>query len=247
MGPALPMKSILIPALAATALVLAGCDEPAPWARPAKPPQSAQAPSNLRPQKVTWNEAAGAFEVGGKLLRAGRTWTFDGSTEGFVLAGGSVLPATPMGLSVRNVDFDPVLRSPKGLELDGERYSLVLVRLTRHRPGAAWDGTLFYSTADGHAESGDFRAKPVEGAAPGVGETVVLVYDMARPKKGGDDWTRSIIDSLRIDTDDQAGGTFTIHQIAVTENPGPAALGVAPPPPAPPVKESPKAAETPAA
>lgn len=222
------MKAILIPILSAAALILASCDEPAPWARPAKGPAAPQAPSNLRPQKVTWNEAAGAFEVGGRQLKAGRLWTFDGSTEGFVLAGGSVLPATPTGLAVRNVDFDPILRSPKGLELDGSRYSLALVRLTRHRPGAAWDGAIFYSTAN-HGESGDYRSKPVEGAAPGVNETVVLVYDMARPKKGGDDWVNSIIDSLRFDTDDQAGGAFTIHQIAVTENPGPAALGVTPP------------------
>ncbi|WP_332773699.1 hypothetical protein [Phenylobacterium sp.] len=236
------MKSILIPILSATALLLAGCDEPAPWARPAKGPPVAQAPTNLRAQKVAWNEAAGAFEVGGKPLKAGRLWTFDGSTEGFVLAGGSVLPATPMGLAVRNVDFDPILRSPKGLELDGNRYSLVLVRLTRHRPGAAWDGAIFYSTVN-HGESGDFRSKPVEGAAPGVNETVVLVYDMAHPKKGGEDWINSVIDSLRIDTDDQAGGTFTIHQIAVTENPGPAALGVTPPPAPVEAKEEAKAEE----
>ncbi|MDP3856090.1 hypothetical protein [Phenylobacterium sp.] len=233
------MKAILIPILSAAALILAACDEPAPWARPAKAPPGPQTLANIRAQKVVWNEAAGGFEVGGKPLKAGRLWTFDGSTEGFVLAGGSVLPASPVGLSVRNVDFDPILRSPKGLELDGSRYSLVLVRLTRHRPGAAWDGTIFYSTAD-HAESGDFRSKPVEGAAPAVGETVVLVYDMAHPKKGGEDWTVSLIDSLRIDTDDQAGGTFTIHQIAVTENPGTEALGVAPPP-----ADEAKTAETP--
>jgi len=224
------MKSILIAILSTAAALLGGCDEPAPWAKLASALPEAHEPANPRAQKVAWNEAAGAFEIGGKALKAGRLWTFDGSTEGFVLAGGSVLPAAPTGLAVRNADFDPMLRSPKGLELDGNRYSLVLVRLTRHRPGAAWDGAIFYSTAN-HGESGDFRSKPVEGAAPGVNETVVLVYDMAHPKKGGDDWIDSIIDSLRIDTDDQAGGTFTIHQVAVTENPGPAALGVAPPAP----------------
>jgi len=224
------MKSILTPVLAVAALSLSACDEPAPWARPAKPQQAAEAATNLRAQKVVWNDAAGTFEAAGKPLKAGRLWTFDGSTEGFVLAGGSVLPAMPAGLAVRNVAFDPALRSPKGLELDGSRYSLVLVRLTRRLPGAAWDGSVFYTTAN-HGEAGAFQALPVEGAEPGVNETVVLVYDMGRLRKGGDDWKTSLIDQIRLDTDDQAGGTFTIHQIAVTENPGLAAMGIPEPPP----------------
>lgn len=220
------MRNSAISGLALAVLGLAGCDEPAPWARAAQAPQGAIPITNLRAQAVVWNESAGRFESAGKPLKAGRLWTFDGSTEGFVLSGGSALPAPGSGLALKNVEFDPVLRSPKGLGIDGERHSLVLVRLTRHTPGAAWDGNLFYATA-AHGESPAFRSKPVEGAAPGVGETVVLVYDMARPRKGGDDWTTSMIDQIRLDTDDQAGGTFTVHQIAVVENPGAEVLGAA--------------------
>lgn len=209
------------------ALTLAACDQPAPWARAAQAPEPIQVAQNLRAQTVAWNDQADRFEINGAPLKSGRLWTFDGTTEGFVLTGGDVLPAAPVGMDVRNGAVDPMLRSPKGLELDGARYSLVLVRLTRTRAGAAWDGSIFYSTAN-HGEAGDFQAKPLAGADPGVNETVVLVYDMANPRRGGDDWTTSLIDQIRLDTDDQAGGEFTIHQIAVTENPGAAALAQAP-------------------
>lgn len=222
------MKSLLIIAgLAAAALTLTACEQPAPWARAATAPESAQAARNERPQAVAWNEEAGRFEIGGAPLKAGRLWTFDGSTEGFVLAGGEVLPAAPVGLEVRNAGADAALRSPRGLALEGGRYSLVLVRLTRTRPGADWDGTMFYTTP-AHGEAGEFQAKPVAGANPAVNETVVLVYDMARLKKGGDDWTNSLIDQIRLDTDDRAGGGFLVHQVAVTENPGAEILAQAP-------------------
>jgi len=222
------MKShLIIAGLAVVTLALSGCDQPAPWARAAVAPEPIKIAQILRPQVVTWNAGAERFEINGAPLKAGRIWTFDGTTEGFVLTGGEVLPASPVGMDVRNGAFDPVLRSPKGLALDGGRYSLVLVRLTRTRGGSDWDGSVFYSTAN-HGEAGDFHAKPLAGADPAINETVVLVYDMANLKRGGDDWTMSLIDQIRLDTDDQAGGAFTVHQIAVTENPGAAALAMAP-------------------
>ncbi|WP_312163931.1 hypothetical protein [Phenylobacterium sp.] len=222
------MKSTLtIAGVAAFALTLAACDQPAPWARAAVAPEPIKIAQNQRPQVVTWNDDAQRFEINGAPLKAGRLWTFDGSTEGFVAAGGEVLPASPLGMDLRNAGVDPVLRSPKGLALDGSRYSLVLVRLTRTRAGADWDGSVFYSTAN-HGEAGEYQAKPRDGADPAVNETVVLVYDMANLKRGGDDWTTSLIDQIRLDTDDQAGGGFMVHQIAVTENPGANALAMAP-------------------
>lgn len=222
------MRRLLIAAaLAAILPTLSACDQPAAWARAATPPEPAKTIGHVRSQTVAWNERAGRFEVNGAPLKPGRLWTFDGTTEGFVLTGGEVLPAVPVGLDVRNGAGDPMLRSPKGLELDGSRYSLVLVRLTRTRAGADWDGSMFYTTAN-HPEAGDFQAKPVAGAAPALNETVVLVYDMANPKRGGDDWTNSLIDQIRLDTDDAAGGEFKVHQIAVTENPGALALAQAP-------------------
>ena len=101
------------------------------------------------------------------------------------------------------------------------------MRLTRTRAGADWDGSMFYTTA-AHGEGGGFQAKPVAGADPALNETVVLVYDMTRLTDGGDDWTTSLIDQIRLDTDDAGGGAFTVHQVAVTENPGVQALAAAP-------------------
>lgn len=214
------MKRLLLAwAMAAVVLPLSACDQPAPWARAAAAPAIAQVTATPRAQAIMWNEDKGAFEIAGRPLKAGRLWTFDGSTEGFVLTGGAALPGAPVGLEIQNERADPVLRSPTGLALDGRRYSLVLVRMTRTRPGAAWDGALFYRTSN-HGESVDFQATPVDGANPSLNETVVVVYDMSRLKNGGDDWTVSQIDQIRLDTDDQAGGGFVIHQVAVTENPG---------------------------
>ena len=207
-------------------LMLSACDQPAPWARAAVSPPQTLVATKPRAQAIMWNEGKDAFEIAGKPLKAGRLWTFDGSTEGFVLTGGAALPGAPVGLEIQNERADPMLRSPTGLALDGRRFSLVLVRMTRTRPGAAWDGAIFYRTAN-HGESGEFQAKPVDGANPAVNETVVVVYDMSRLKNGGDDWQTSQIDQIRLDTDDQAGGGFVIHQIAVTENPGPEALTTA--------------------
>lgn len=222
------MRHLLIAAALAVVLpALSACDQSAPWARAAVAPEAAKVAENLRPQVVAWNDDADRFEINGAPLKAGRLWTFDGSTEGFVLTGGEALPAAAFGLELKNLQADPILRSPRGLELDGRRYSLVLVRLTRTSAGADWNGAVSYSTA-AHPESGEFQALPIAGANPAVGETVVLVYDMANLVRGGEDWKSSLIDQIRLDTDDQAGGAFTIHQVAVTENPGAAALAQAP-------------------
>ena len=221
------MKPTLILAGLAATLALAGCDQPAPWARAAAAPAPTQVAVNQRLQAVAWNERAGQFELNGAPLQAGRLWTFDGATDGFVLTGGEVLPGAPVGLEMRNAAPDAALRSPKGLALDGARYSLVLVRLTRTRAGGEWDGAVHYATT-AHGEEAGFQAKPIAGDAPQTGETVVLVYDMARLEKGGEDWTLSLVDQIRLDTDRGAGGAFTVHQVAVTENPGATALAAAP-------------------
>lgn len=224
------MKSIALPILALCALLLASCDEPRPREpklnpRPqpaddrALPPaaRSAEAASE-RPGPYAWDAAAGAFTFEGQPLRAGRLWTFEGSTDGFVMAGGEVAPAETNGLRLAARDFDPALRSPSGLALDGAQYSHVLVRVTRLAPASDWDGALHYVTAN-HPEAAGFMAKPIQGAEPKVNETVILAYDMRTPTMGGGDWVSSLIESLRLDFDDAAGGEFLIHQIAVTEPP----------------------------
>jgi len=224
------MKPIILPVLALCAALLAACDEPRPREPKLNPrPQPADdralppaarstAAASERPGPYAWDAEAGAFTFEGRPLRAGRLWTFEGSTDGFVMAGGQVLPAEANGLRLAARDFDPALRSPSGLALDGAQFSHVLVRVTRLAPASDWDGALHYVTAS-HSEAAGFMAKPVQGAEPKVNETVILVYDMRTPTMGGGDWVSSLIESIRLDFDDAAGGEFLIHQIAVTEPP----------------------------
>lgn len=211
--------------LAAATAALAACDKPKDRTPPPAETGAAAtpaAPAARQPNPVTWNEAAGQFEINGKPIRTARLWTFRDSTDGFVLAGGE-LSLAPNGLRVVNRAFDPILLSPKGLNIDGSRNTLVLIRLTRTKAGGKWSGALFYYTPN-HATSEEYRDNPADPADIAVGETVTLVYDMANPAAGGDDWVTSTIDQLRFDSDDEAGGEFVIHQIAVGENPDPAAL-----------------------
>ena len=91
--------------------------------------------------------------------------------------------------------------------------------------------SLYWMTPQ-HPEQDAFHTKPFLGEAPALNETVILAYDMANPLKGGDDWTRSLIDQIRLDTDDGAGSRFRLREIAIVENPDPAVLK-APPRPEP--------------
>ena len=212
-------------------LALAACDKPAPRTlrlepvpRPSLPVEKPVAPTT-RVQPLTWDADQQTFRLGTTPLKSVRMWTFEGASDGFVLTGGITGLAQNAGLRVTNQAPDPALRSPSGLEINGARGSLVLVRLTRKQASPAWDGTLYYSTAD-HAESQAFFARPVIGGSPAVNETLILAFDMAHPTGGGDDWTTSLISQIRLDTDDSPGGAFVIRQIAVTENPGREALGL---------------------
>lgn len=252
------MTRPILPILALV-LALCACDKPAPRTpklapvpKPALPVEKIVAPS-ARAQPITWDPAQQTFRLRGAPLKAVRLWTFDGASDGWVLTGGLTGLAQNAGLRLTNQAADPALRSPSGLELNGARGSLVLVRLTRKQASPAWDGTLYYSTL-AHGESQGFFAKPAMGGNPAVNETLILAYDMAHPLGGGDDWTTSLISQIRLDTDDSPGGAFVIRQIAVTENPGREALGLAPPPkppepakPKPPEKAPAKPAPKPAA
>jgi hypothetical protein len=192
-------------------VALAACDAAAPTT---KAPERPIALRNERPEAVRWNSAISAFEVAGKPLRAAKLWTFDGSTEGFTTAGGETMLAEGAGLKVRLAT--PILRSPRGLAVDGSLYSLVLVRLTRVAGGGGWNGALYYVTP-AHQESGAYFSKPILGADPAPGETTILVYDMAHPTVGGEDWTLSLIDQIRLDLQDGPGGEFVVHQVAIAE------------------------------
>lgn len=218
-------RVLVLPALAISLALLGGCDGVAsrndrPPAQPVRVAQavSASPPSAERAQSVRWNETAREFEFEGQPLKAAKLWTFDDSTEGFVVTGGDARLTSGSGLSVVQSEPDPILRSPSGLNVDGSANTLVLVRLTRAAPGQEWAADVHYTTAN-HGESADYVAKPIQGVNPAVNETTVLVYDMAHLKKGGADWTQSIIDQLRFDFEDAPGGEFLVRQVAIVRLP----------------------------
>lgn len=238
-------------ALLAAALLLHACDAPAPRklklapvpvavAADAPPPPLVPlvptGPVHERAGPVTWNSQAGAFEFKGQKLRAEKLWVFDGTTDGFVMTHGDVTPADKgAGVSVAETGADSAIRSPSGLNVDGHTRSMVIVRLTRVRPGKDWDGSVHYTTP-AHGESEQYLAKGPKSADPALNETVTLLYDMTQLRRGDTDWRTSIIDQIRIDFDDAAGGAFVIHQVAIAQDPG----GVFPPPPPPPPPEAAK-------
>ena len=185
----------------------------------AKAPAAPAPAAKERAGPVQWNAASGGFELNGRPLKTAKLWTFDGSTDGWTALGSKITPAPDQGIAVTIAD--PTIRSPKGLNVPGLQYSLVLVRLTRTAAASSWDGALYYSTPT-HAESIKFLGKPLSGSNPAVGETTTLVYDMSRQAAGVPDWTQSTIDQIRFDIEDKAGGRFLIRQIAIAENPDPA-------------------------
>jgi hypothetical protein len=224
-------KAMLL--IAVGALGLSGCDQVNSAAEAIglkKPPPPAPAPPPANPvreraEPISWDEGFGAFWYNDRPLSAARSWTFDRDAQGF---SGSVTISTGInGVEIANRLPDSLLRSPSGLGVDGSRFPLVLVRLTRLSEAPPWDGLLAWSTA-GHPEGASYYTKPFLGDAPQVNETVILAYDMSNPKKGGDDWVKSIIDQIRIDTDDGAGSRFRLRQIAIVENPDPAKLKAPP-------------------
>ena len=208
-------------------LILAACDRPKgapPEAPPPEPVVEPARPAPVRPpEPVKWDEAGGRFTLNGVVLKTSQLWRFDGSTEGFSAAAAGIDPARGGGLRVVEQDLDPILRSPQNLQIEGRRFNGVLVRLTREKEAGKWDGSLFYSTAT-HGEASAFFGKPLRGADPVAGETTIMVYDMANLRKGGPDWVDSTILGLRLDLDNQPGGHFVIHQIAVVALPPAATL-----------------------
>ena len=224
-----------------TAVVLAGllalsaCDQPKPTPKAAAEAPAAKVRPPRAPEPITWDAAQKAFVLDGKPLKAAAQWTFETGTDGFEGAGSTLAARAGGGLEVTGDLFDPIVRLPKGLSVKGAEANTVLVRITRNRDTERWDGSLFWTTA-AHGEAAGFATKPVRGADPAVGETTIMVYDLAKPRKGGDDWTRSVITGVRLDLDDSAGGAFTVHQVAIVNLPGgatPEAPASAPAPAAP--------------
>jgi hypothetical protein len=210
--------------LAVMTALLAACHRPAGKERAPVAPVAA---GPERDSPVHWNATTGGFEFNGRAIKTAKLWTFDGSTEGFTAVGSKITPASGQGIEVAVAD--PTIRSPKGLNVPGAQYPVVLVRLSRTAAGAPWDGALYYSTA-AHSETINYLGKPTSGADPKVGETTTLVYDMSHQTLGAPDWMQSTIDQIRFDLEDKPGGVFVIREIAIAEPLDPTASAPAPKP-----------------
>jgi len=215
---------ILLPLLRPTAVLLAGalaltaCDQPKPSPKAEAEAPAAKVRPPRAPEPITWDPALKAFTLDGKTLKAASLWTFETGVDGFEGAGSTLTARPGGGLDVKGDLFDPIVRLPKDLSVKGAESNAVLVRITRNKDTQRWDGSLFWTKA-AHGEAAGFATKPIRGADPAVGETTIMVYDLAQPKKGGDDWTRSTITGIRLDLDDTEGGEFTIHQVAIVSLP----------------------------
>ncbi len=223
--------NILLPTLAAL-LALSACDTskvrsaktaqaPVPVSSPASTGilvTTPTGPVTERANAVSWNQQGQTFEFQGKPLITARQWVFSSAPNEFMVAGAAAGPAEGLGLAVTETQADVVVRSAGGLNLDGGAFPLLVVRLTRVRQGADWDGSVHYTTIK-HPESEAYLAKAPKDANPGVNETVTIVYDMEKLRRGGDDWKTSKIDQIRLDLDDSPGGAFILQQIAVAKRP----------------------------
>jgi hypothetical protein len=218
------MKTLL-PLLRPTAVLLAGalalsaCDQPKPAAKAEAEAPAAKVRPPRAPEPITWDPALKAFTLDGKTLKAASLWTFETGVDGFEGAGSTLTARPGGGLDVKGDLFDPIVRLPKDLSVKGAESNAVLVRITRNKDTERWDGSLFWTTA-AHGEAAGFATKPIRGADPAVGETTIMVYDLAQPRKGGDDWLKSVITGIRLDLDDSAGGAFTLQQVAIVTIPG---------------------------
>jgi hypothetical protein len=210
---------------AGSALALASCDQPKTAAPAASESPAGKVRPPRAPEPISWNPELKAFVLDGKPLATAALWTFESGPEGFQGAGAEITPRAGGGVDVVGKVFDPIVRSPADLAIKGADYNTVLVRISRSKDTARWDGTLFWIT-ESHGEKAGLETRPVRGGDPAVGETTLMVYDLAKPILGGDDWLKSTIKGLRLDLDDDAGGEFTLYQVAIVNVPG----GVSPAP-----------------
>ena len=197
-------RSILGGLLAA--FVLTACDKP-------NYPESERDLASL----VKWGAASQTLMLGEKPARVMKSWDFSQAPIGLELLNAKAKLVPGQGLLVSGVASDPGLRLPTD-GLRGSEASLLVVRLTRVKATANWDGAVYYATEQ-HPESARFMSRPAGSVVPPTGVPVVLVYDMESLRVGGDDWMKSMIKHIRLDLDDGAGGEVLIHQVALVWEP----------------------------
>ncbi len=198
------IRSISVGLLAA--LCLAACDKP-----------NYPEPERDWDALVTWNAASGTLMFGVEPAKIVKAWDFSAAPVDVELRNATAKFLPGQGLLVSGVAPDPGLRLPVD-NLRGSGASLLVVRLTRMKPTAGWDGTAYYAT-ERHSESARFMNRSSHAVAPPTGVPVVLVYDMGSLLAGGDDWMKSMIKHIRLDLDDDAGGDVLLQQIALVREP----------------------------
>ncbi len=193
------MKTLL--AAAVVMVLAAACDKP-----------NVERTTELQLPQFQWDRSRENFLSGGHPLDIITLWSFDNESHGVSGMNVQIAP-TSEGLSVVATGDDPAIRTPDNLSINGSEADLILVRMTRLTAAESWDGTLYYATNQS-SESADRRAAPQTAKSPQIGVQVLLAYDMKQPSVGRA-WRRSPIKQIRLDLDNEAGGAFLIHDIAI--------------------------------
>ena len=220
--------------LVAATLLTASCGAPTDSKKsPDQAPEKGGAavrPAPRPAEPISFDASRDTFMLNGQPLVTAKQWTFANSVEGFAGAGTTVSLNEGGGLHAVGTRFDPIIRSPRNLDVKGATSNAILVRVTRQKSGGHWDGSIFYNTA-GHQEVAGFAVTPSRGANPAVGETTIMVYDLTKPVKVASDWQSSVITGFRLDLDDDVGGDFVIHEVAIVNIPKASTAGAAAPKP----------------
>lgn len=144
----------------------------------------------------------------GAGINALRRWDFATNTEGWGVNHATMGWLQPGVVRVSATGNDPMF-FVGALALDARAAPLVFASITR-RGGAAWDGALYFTTAN-HSE-GPFAA----GAANpnlAVGETAVVAWRCGAVP--GTDWGTAAVNSIRLDLGNSAADVFDVHWVAV--------------------------------
>lgn len=167
----------------------------------------ADADSALSQQMTTlYASVGGGFD-------AYRNWTFDSNTvEGWTVGGGTLAAANGK-LTLTHTVADGFIMSPTGLGLPGATYTKIRA-LVKRISGSGWQGTAYYSTA-GHGFISTFVKTISQPAFFGIGETVLIEWDMAALSVGGADWTSSTILGIRLDLGFTATDAFEFDWVAI--------------------------------
>lgn len=184
---------------------------------------SAEAGDELEVPKAPDN----ASENIGSASQEPLVWTWEAGTIGEWRMGGSSIPeiywpeSGGIGVKAPLEPESPDLhvRSPT-LSIKGADYDRILVDLECIVPAKVNDLSIFYVTS-GHAETADFRARPINNALMSAGDRVVFSYDMTKLLAGGTDWVDSEIQQIRFDFPQGAGSDFILHSIRLCSSKDP--------------------------